>query len=107
MKKELYDYIDFVEKAINNKTANKELKEDMLVKISFFQHERLIHLIVTFLTAMGMILFLLGFLIIKEIPLFLLFLITLGMFLPYILHYYNMENGVQKLYELYDKIDKK
>lgn len=107
MKKELYDYIDFVEKAINSKTANKELKENMLVKISFFQHERLIHLIVTFLTAMGMILFLLGFLIIKEIPLFLLFLITLGMFLPYILHYYNMENGVQKLYELYDKIDKK
>ena len=101
MKKKLFGYIEYVEKEIKSNKANKELKEDMLVKISFFQHERLIHLIVTFMTAIGMVLFMLGFLIIKELLLFVLFLLTLALFFPYIMHYYNLENGVQKLYDLY------
>ena len=107
MKKKLYDYIAEIENKIKDNKTNKELKEDMLVKISFFQHERLIHLIVTFMTAVGMVLFMLGFLVIKELLLFVLFLLTLALFFPYIMHYYNLENGVQKLYDLYDQIDKK
>lgn len=105
MKKKLYNYIDEIEDKIKNKKTNKKLKEDMLVKISFFQHERLIHLIVTFMTAIGMVLFMLGFLIIKELLLFVLFMLTLLLFFPYIIHYYNLENGVQKLYELYSDIE--
>lgn len=107
MKKKLFNYIEYVEEEIKNKNANKELKEDMLTKISFFQHERLIHLIVTFMTAVGMVLFMLGFLVIKELLLFALFLLTLILFFAYILHYYNLENGVQKLYNLYDQIKTK
>ena len=59
------------------------------------------------MTAIGMVLFMLGFLIIKELLLFVLFILTLALFFPYILHYYNLENGVQKLYELYDKAKEK
>ena len=105
MKKKLFNYIESIEKAIKENKTSKELKEDMLVKISFFQHERLIHLIVTFMTAVGMVLFMLGFLVIKELLLFVLFILTLALFFPYIMHYYNLENGVQKLYELYNQID--
>ena len=107
MKKKLFDYIEYIENKIKDKKTDKELLEDILVKISFFQHERLIHLIVTFMTAIGMVLFMLGFLIIKELLLFVLFILTLALFFPYILHYYNLENGVQKLYELYDKAKEK
>lgn len=97
MRKELLDYIDYVEKNKNK----KNLKEELLIKIQFFQHERLIHLIVTFFTGISTILFLLGFLILESLPLFVLFTITLLLFIPYIIHYFYLENGTQKLQRLY------
>ncbi len=100
MKKELEEYIKYVE---NNK-KKKDLKEEVLIKIKFFEHERLVHLIVTFFTGIAAILFFLGFLIIESIPLFILFLITLLLFIPYIIHYFYLENGTQKLQRLYFKI---
>lgn len=100
MKKELEEYIKYVE---NNK-KKKDLKEEVLIKIKFFEHERLVHLIVTFFTGIAAILFFLGFLIIESIPLFILFLITLALFIPYIIHYFYLENGTQKLQRLYFKI---
>lgn len=100
MKKELEEYIKYVE---NNK-KKKDLKEEVLIKIKFFEHERLVHLIVTFFTGIAAILFFLGFLIIESIPLFILFIITLLLFIPYIIHYFYLENGTQKLQRLYFKI---
>lgn len=100
MKKELEEYIKYVE---NNK-KKKDIKEEVLIKIQFFQHERLVHLIVTFFTGITAVLFFLGFLIIESIPLFILFLITLLLFIPYIIHYFHLENGTQKLQKLYFEI---
>ena len=67
--------------------------EDLLIQISFFQHERLVHLIVTVIFALLTMLAIVGTLI------FLLILL-----IPYIRHYYILENGVQKLYQYYDKL---
>ena len=47
MKRYLYEYINEVSDKLNNKKDVKELKEEILIKINFFQHERLVHLIVT------------------------------------------------------------
>ena len=50
MKKYLYDYIEYIDSCLKNKNKDldiQKLKEEHLVKIKFFQHERLIHLIVT------------------------------------------------------------
>ena len=48
MKKYLYDYIKEIDKLLD---SNKDIKDDLikkhLIKIDFFQHERLIHLLVT------------------------------------------------------------
>ena len=107
MKIKLKDYIQELEDLLNQETIEKEKMEEVYTWIQFFQHERLIHLIVTFFTGMGTILFLLGTLYFESIPLLLLFLLTLCLFIPYIFHYYSLENGVQKLYDIYFEIKKK
>ena len=106
MKIKLSNYCEELEKKLKKNEVNKELTEEVYTWILFFQHERLVHLIVTFMTAMGTILFLIGFLALESIGLFLLFLITLCLFIPYIFHYYYLENGTQKLYDLYFDIKK-
>lgn len=107
MKRMLTDYIENVEKKLNSSKQDKGLAEEILTEVAFFQHERLIHLIVTIFTGIITILFLLGFLYFENIPLLILFLLTLILFIPYIFHYYFLENGVQKLYALYWKAKEK
>lgn len=107
MKIKLKDYIQELEQKCKEKEIDKTLPEDVLTWIQFFQHERLVHLIVTFFTGIGTILFLLGALILENMALLLLFLITLCLFIPYIFHYYYLENGTQKLYDLYFELKKK
>ena len=106
MKMYLYDYIDYVDDILkNSKRINyKKLKNDYLIKINFFQHERLIHLLVTLFYALFTIIFV--FLSVK-FWLFSVITIALLIFLLfYVIHYFRLENGVQYLYKQYDAIVK-
>ena len=47
MKKLITDYQKEVEKKIKNKTFTKEDLDDFKVMVGYFEHERLIHLLVT------------------------------------------------------------
>lgn len=104
MKVKLKDYIKELE---NKKEFKKEEVEDLLTWISFFQHERLVHLIVTFFTGVSLILFLIAAVAFNSISFILLFVVSLCLFIPYILHYYYLENGVQRLYDIYFEAEKK
>lgn len=79
-------------------------KEELLIQIGFFQHERLIHLIVTVLFALLTVISLLAELFLTEPILLVLSLLFLVLLVPYVGHYYLLENGVQKLYEFYDSL---
>lgn len=104
MKKYLYDYIEEIDSKLKNNKINKSLKEEHLLKISFFQHERLIHLIVTMSFAL---LTLVSILISKYYCSFIFIAIILLICLIfYIVHYYYLENGVQYLYKQYDEMNK-
>lgn len=104
MKKYLYDYIEEIDSKLKNNKINKSLKEEPLLKISFFQHERLIHLIVTMSFAL---LTLVSILISKYYCSFIFIAIILLICLIfYIVHYYYLENGVQYLYKQYDEMNK-
>ena len=81
-------------------TARREL----LIQIWFFQHERLVHLIVTVLFAVLSVITLLANIFLQQPLLFVLSLLFLILLIPYIRHYYLLENGVQKLYEYYDAL---
>lgn len=78
-----------------------------LEQIAFFSHERLIHLLVTLMFA-GLA-FAVFFFCITEVSLGLLLLLAALMILlvPYIMHYYLLENGVQKMYRQYDELVKR
>ena len=80
-------------------------KSELLIQIGFFQHERLIHLIVTVLFAlMTILVFLLA--VTNFSPWNgVLLLLLLVLLIPYIKHYWLLENGTQKLYEYYDKLE--
>ena len=107
MKKRLMKYLEFWSLLdIDTLTAEEKnrRKADLLVNISFFQHERLIHLIVTALFALMTVL---GLLLFLQQPSFLtlgLEGLFLALLIPYIVHYYYLENGVQKLYTFYDRL---
>lgn len=72
--------------------------------ILFFQHERLIHLLVTMLFALLTFGSLVTFLATGFLPVIALFVLFLALLIPYIFHYYHLENGVQQLYDLYDQL---
>lgn len=97
MKKYLRSYIEYVEK--NKKKIDVE---EMIVKINFFQHERLIHLIITIFYALMFLIFLvlisISYVFIIPSAILMVFLIC------YIIHYFLLENGIQTLYVLYDEI---
>lgn len=106
MKKYLYDYIKEIEELINDKNKiDEKAIDNHLVKISFFQHERLIHLLVTLFYSFAFIVFTtLGFL---HYIFFILSLIVVVFLIFYIIHYFRLENGVQYLYKQYDLLKQK
>jgi hypothetical protein len=77
---------------------------DHLIQIGFFQHERLIHLIVTVLFALMEIISMVATVVTGNIGLILLDVLLLILLIPYIRHYYILENEVQKMYNQYDRI---
>ena len=113
MEERLNNYLSKMEKQIallekndgSDMTEEEKKREvdDMLIQISFFQHERLIHLIVTVTFALLTIIAILGTLIMPQPALFILVLLLLVLLVPDVRHYYILENGVQKLYKYYDR----
>lgn len=119
MEKRLINYLRYIEEKV------RELKEcegngakvqsgaevqkvmkDLLIQIGFFAHERLVHLIVTVTFAILTIVAVVGFLICEKTGLIGLIVLLLVLLVPYIRHYYILENGVQKLYTFYDELQK-
>ena len=105
MRNYLKEYINEIDKKLEMNISDEDISNH-LVKISFFQHERLIHLIVTVFYA----LFLLASIYVSTIiPLFVVISLILVVFMVfYVRHYFFLENGVQYLYKQYDRMkDKK
>ncbi len=108
MKKYFSEYIASVIAALENESTDLHaLKDEMITKIAFMQHERLIHLLVTILFALLMFLCLIGFFVSENIGILAAAVLMLALLVPYIAHYYFLENGVQKLYSLYDRVCEK
>ena len=113
MEKRLLDYMaylkDISEKAESGAFSAEELatlRSQALVQIGFFQHERFIHLIVTMTFAILTVVSLMTICITGYLPLAALMLLLLILLVPYIRHYYILENGTQTLYRYYDSLEK-
>lgn len=104
MKKEILQYLSLLEKELANPDCNREeLKRTLEKRILFYQHERLVHLIVTMTFAlMTVISFAAAYFNIAFIAVAALFL---ALEIPYIMHYYFLENSVQKMQRIYFKLN--
>lgn len=105
MRKRMLAYIAYLENLLKEEKDElfwQKEKEEIKVQISFFQHERLVHLIVMVLFALleGIVL---SFAVSFQNLLFILALALLVLLIPYIRHYYFLENKTQYLYTLYDQ----
>ena len=103
MKKYLKEYVAEMDKILESDVDNiTEVIDKHLIKINFFHHERLIHLLVTLAYA---IMAIISFIASTTTPMFVFVGVILVLFLiPYVLHYFFLENNVQYLYIQYDKM---
>ena len=106
MLKKLSDYEKTLQGLV---AAGRPLSADQLqsvaTRIGFFQHERLAHELVMILFAVlsvGGVFFFVAF---PEIPIFCLDVLFFALLVPYIKHYYGLENGVQRLQDLYAQLE--
>ena len=110
MGNKIKNYINHIDNLLeaddNNTDWDNEIKKH-LIMISFFSHERLIHLIVTALFAIITIIVFLHLLTNFTITICILMALLLILLIPYIKHYYLLENSVQYMYEQYNNMLKK
>jgi len=110
MGKKLKAYILSLQKLLESNTDIPDidsLKSELLTEIQFWQHERLIHLLVTILFALLTMSVFIVLLFYRELSVLILLAALLALMIPYIRHYYILENGVQTLYTFYEELTKR
>ncbi len=108
MAKRIKRYLAYVEGLLTKEDLDyeQELRKH-LKQIDFFMHERLIHLIVTVLFALATLGSCIAFIVSEKLQILILALALMVLLIPYIKHYYLLENSVQYMYEQYDRMLKK
>lgn len=115
MKKRILTYRKYIDSllASDKQSDWKYIKQEHITQVAFFQHERLVHLIVTVTFAVLELLTVCAYVIVGALdstlsfPLLILALLIIVLLIPYIKHYYLLENEVQKMYVQYDRIAQK
>ena len=75
-----------------------------LAQISFFQHERLVHLLVTLAFAFMAIGAAVAAILLPQPLTLALMLVVMALLVAYIIHYFFLENETQRLYAQYDRL---
>ena len=106
MKKRILAYLDYIDRMLQ---SDEEQDWERQVKlhldqIQFFSHERRVHLIVFVLVAVCTVISILAYVISSAIMLLPLILMLFVLLVPYCMHYYLLENSVQKMYQQYDEM---
>ena len=113
MKKYVLETMNAVRKYIDEEMKDapeektKEILTEFETKISYYQHERLIHLMVTLAFATWLLFEIYCLFVLPSeflIAGILLVLIFFGLTVGYVMHYYFLENSVQKMYHMRDEI---
>jgi predicted RND superfamily exporter protein len=100
----------YVQEVLAKNPDEEKLKELLAYhdkQIQWMQHERLVHLIVMLFICFFTLLIFGLTLIQTSIPSIILFVILLILSFAYIIHYYRLENGVQKWYEISNEIKRR
>lgn len=104
MKKYIQNYIKETEIKLKKEINKKDL-EELKDKITFFSHERIVHMFIMLFCILILLIFVI--LTLQNIKFLLITVILMILNIFYIMHYYFLENSVQYLYKLYDKMNDK
>ena len=107
MAERIRQYIKYIDELLKEAPEGTDFSQEAkkhLVQIAFFAHERFIHLIVTVVFAILTVIIFLYIMSNPQPMLFLLLFLFVVLLVPYIKHYYLLENSVQKMYEQYDEM---
>ncbi|MBD5523404.1 MAG: hypothetical protein HDR04_03110 [Lachnospiraceae bacterium] len=108
MEQRILNYRKYIDELISQDNSDWDaVIKEHLIQVSFFQHERLIHLIVTVTFALLEVIVIALSVVSFTIAVGLLAIALLVLLIPYIRHYYILENEVQKMYVQYDKMVEK
>lgn len=103
MDKKLAEHKKFMEEKLNSIENHKQLKN--LTKYhqrmtQHFQAERAIHLIITLFFALFSIILAVTSVVTANLAFLVLTILVLVLLIPYVFHYYKLENGVHSLYQI-------
>lgn len=105
MKERITTYLAWMEEMLENDEIDKEaLMKRHLREIAFFQHERLIHLMVMALMVILAFMVFVATMLHFSFGLLAVFLGLMVLVVPYIRHYFLLENSVQTMYYQYDTL---
>ncbi|MBQ8147735.1 MAG: hypothetical protein IJ040_02980 [Lachnospiraceae bacterium] len=110
MKKKIQNYIARIDSLLAEPPEGIDYGKEQqkhLVQIQFFMHERLVHEIVMVLFALLTVLVFIALVITQQLLFVILLIALLVLLVPYIMHYYTLENGVQYMYEQYDEMERR
>ena len=112
MKERILNYMAYIDQLLaddagKNEEDYEKIMEEHKLQLTFFMHERLVHLLVTLTFALLAFATFFGLVFAFQPGLVVLFIALLVLLVPYIMHYYLLENGVQKMYRQYDEMYKR
>jgi hypothetical protein len=102
MKREILDKVRWAGGLVATGSVEETDIKDLERWIAYFQHERLIHLIVTVFVGIADMISILIIFTAAAYPAVALTVLLTVLFAFYIAHYYALENNTQKLYKLFD-----
>lgn len=103
----LKNYMNLTEQRLNSCVSLNDIEKILAEhkdKIAFMQHERIVHFLVTMMFAIVLSIFICAFIFAENFALLLLVTMILILLAFYIKHYYFLENTVQQMYKVYDRI---
>lgn len=105
----LNQYLIEINEKLKNKSKHnwKTILKHHRETIKFLQHERLIHLLVTLAFGIKFVIAMIVTLFYPNMALLVIDILLLVLVVPYMFHYFKLENGVQKLYWIDKLIQKK
>lgn len=109
MTKQITEYLEHLRLFLDAEHSREEYSQELErlhVRIGFFSHERIVHMFIMLAFAIFFLLTLFMALIHGSIGIYVLAVLFLVLLVPYIKHYYFLENSVQKMYLIYNKLEK-
>lgn len=107
MKKRILNYMKSIDGLLADPPADVDWDYEIkkhLIQLDFFKHERFVHLIVMVLFAIMTFFTILSAINNPTLGLLMIFMSLMILLVPYIMHYYLLENSVQYMYTQYDEM---